>query len=591
VQFEWELDILPNYYRPGCPSSILFPDQIQKKIMRYNQINLYIFEQSAVLFTMSPLRKQTVTKKSAHSAKKESKKMKHNKQCGHDQCIKKPEYGIQGVGARMCRLHKLDGMTNLRRKLCLCGTRPSFGLPGESATCCATCKTSDMVDVVHESKCPCGVHPSFGLPGERPTCCSKCKTSDMVNVVNSKCSCGTQPSFGLPGERRTCCSKCKTPDMVNVVHETCPCDTHPSFGLPGERPTCCSKCKTPGMVDVVNLKCSCGTQPVFGLPGERPTCCATCKTPDMVNVKNSTCPCGTQPHFGLPGERSTCCSKCKTPDMVDVKHSTCPCGTHPSFGLPGESASCCATCKTPDMVDVKHSTCPCATRPSFGLPGERATCCAKCKTCDMVDVKTKMCEHGSRLRLCSGSAATCGKSLYGRSKEEVRMMAFVYMCCTDNDSLQDFLSSLLLKYTPQDSSWVNDCEERVRSVINVDMVLDTPLGNLYVEYDGQYYHQNKQSHDTATTTQLLGSGARVLRIRDRLPPLAVQSDHYQCVNVDARWSTEQVARKVHVELFNSTVEWSKLWQTARSLGERAIAHFIDPTQTVMTQFSSVTDSQ
>jgi hypothetical protein len=78
-------------------------------------------------------------------------------------------------------------MVNVIIKLCPCGKQTTFGLPGDSAVCCAECKTDDMVDVKNK-KCPCGNRPAYGLPGGSAECCAECKTDGMVNVVNKTCA-------------------------------------------------------------------------------------------------------------------------------------------------------------------------------------------------------------------------------------------------------------------------------------------------------------------------------------------------------------------------------------------------------------------
>jgi hypothetical protein len=152
------------------------------------------------------------------------------------------------------------------RKLCLCGTIPSFGLINDKiATCCSKCKTEDMVDLKHK-RCICGTIPYFGLINDKiATCCSKCKTDGMVNIKDKHCICGTIPSFGLINDKiATCCSKCKTDGMLNIKDKHCLCGTRPSFGLINDKiPTCCAKCKTEGMVNIKDKHCKtphCDTQ-------------------------------------------------------------------------------------------------------------------------------------------------------------------------------------------------------------------------------------------------------------------------------------------------------------------------------------------
>ncbi|CAJ1397779.1 unnamed protein product [Effrenium voratum] len=162
-------------------------------------------------------------------------------------------------------------MMRLRGPVCsCCKARPYFGMPGDARpSCCANCKTADMVDIKNR-KCTCGkTQPFYGVPGDtQPSCCAKCKTADMVDIRSRKCTCGKrQPFFGLLGDARpSCCAKCKTADMVAIGKRACKCGkTWAAFGLPGDaRASCCAACKTAYMMDIVSPKCSvCGKHAVF----------------------------------------------------------------------------------------------------------------------------------------------------------------------------------------------------------------------------------------------------------------------------------------------------------------------------------------
>ena len=123
---------------------------------------------------------------------------------------------------------------------------------------------------LHGPVCSCGkASPSYGMPGDaQPSCCARCKTAEMVDIKSRRCTCGkTQPFYGLLGDARsTCCAKCRTADMVDMRSPKCICGrAKPYFGRMGDgRPSCCSKCKMPGMVDIVSPKCSmCGKHALF----------------------------------------------------------------------------------------------------------------------------------------------------------------------------------------------------------------------------------------------------------------------------------------------------------------------------------------
>ncbi len=188
-------------------------------------------------------------------------------------CKKQSNFGYPGGNPERCATCKLDGMVNLTANICegvledgsKCKKQPSFGYPGCKRVRCATCKLDDMVKLTVTKKCigviegnPCDKQPSFGLPTDTtPTCCATCKTQDMIDIINKKCVCGTKPFFGLPTDiTPSCCSRCKTEGMVNIVSKRCECGKQPSFGLPTDTtPTCCATCKTEGMINIVDKKC------------------------------------------------------------------------------------------------------------------------------------------------------------------------------------------------------------------------------------------------------------------------------------------------------------------------------------------------
>ncbi|CAE8733841.1 unnamed protein product, partial [Polarella glacialis] len=216
--------------------------------------------------------------------------------------------------------------------------------------------------------CPWRRSPVFGLPDdERPTCCAQCKSANMVDIENQKCKCSRgRPGFGFRDKKRpTCCAQCKSLDMVDMKNQKCKCGrSRPCFGChDDEMPTCCNQCKSPDMVNIVSKKCKCGrSQPYFGFPdAERPTCCAQCKSADMVDIRNRKCKCGkSQPGFGFRDDkRPTCCAQCKSSDMVDIKSKMCKCGrSRPSSGFPDDARpTCCAKCRSPDMVDKVSRRC------------------------------------------------------------------------------------------------------------------------------------------------------------------------------------------------------------------------------------------
>ncbi len=298
---------------------------------------------------------------------------------------------------------------------CKCGIRCVFGLPGESAQWCKTCKPPEAIDV-KSKKCPCGKQPNFNLPGEKSgKWCAYCPTkpTEAINIFPSKrCECGnTQtPLFNLPEEKSgKWCLNCpsKPIEAIDVKHKLCKCGVRPSYNLPGETVGIwCVSCKPEEAVNVISPRCKCGTIPTFNLPGETTGIwCIKCKSEEAVDVKHNFCKCGIRPTFNLPGETvGIWCIKCKSEEAIDVLNNRCSCGIQPRFNLPGEKGGkWCINCEDipAEAIDVTARPCICgeAIHPHFNLPGEkRGKWCSKCKSTEAVDVIHKLCIECNTIR-------------------------------------------------------------------------------------------------------------------------------------------------------------------------------------------------
>jgi hypothetical protein len=324
--------------------------------------------------------------------------------CSAPECKSKATYGFKFATPEYCIKHGKEKGAKTQFGVCRCGeSTPRFALPDEKASCCAKCKTRDMVNI-SDRRCFCKKHlPTYGLPDDkRPEYCSKCKKPNMINLKdkNKRCLCNKAiPSFGIPGEKATCCKLCKKEGMVCVINQMCPCGKSAVFGMKGDKkPSFCMKCKKEGMENIITKKCKCGKAvPVFGLKGsKKPTCCVSCKTDEMINVTHKLCKCGkAQPIFGLKTDTSpTCCLSCKTDTMIDILGKKCPCGKQPVFGLKGEKATACVKCKTKEMVNVKARFCLCGkSQPVFGLKDDTIpSCCVLCKKENMIDIMSHKCK-------------------------------------------------------------------------------------------------------------------------------------------------------------------------------------------------------
>jgi EsV-1-7 cysteine-rich motif len=194
-------------------------------------------------------------------------------------------------------------MINIKNKHCKCDrAQPTFGYSGdERPTCCAQCRTSDMIDI-RTKMCKCGrVRPTFGYAKDKiPTCCAMCRDDDMTNIKCRWCKCGTsQATMGFADDSRpTCCSQCKESGMMNIVSRKCLCgEKTPCFGYADDtRATCCAECREDHMIDIVNRKCCCGkSQPCMGYPSDdKAVYCASCKLEGMIDIKSTRCVHGRQ---------------------------------------------------------------------------------------------------------------------------------------------------------------------------------------------------------------------------------------------------------------------------------------------------------
>jgi hypothetical protein len=324
--------------------------------------------------------------------------------CKIPECKSKATYGFTFANPEYCMKHGRENGAKTQFGICCCGkSTPRFALHNDKASCCAKCKSDNMINI-SDRRCFCKKHlPTYGLPeGKRPEYCSECKKADMINLKdkNHRCLCNKAiSSFGMKGGKPTCCIKCKDANMVNLITIQCPCGKSAVFGFKGDKkPSFCMKCKKEGMENIVTKKCKCGKAvPVFGLKGsKKPKCCMSCKTEEMINIAHKLCNCKkAQPIFGLKTDTvPTCCVSCKTENMIDILGKKCPCGKQPVFGKKGDKkATCCAKCKTTEMVNIKAKMCRCGkSQPVFGLrTDKKATCCVICKNEDMIDIMSKKC--------------------------------------------------------------------------------------------------------------------------------------------------------------------------------------------------------
>lgn len=216
-----------------------------------------------------------------------------HKKCIGDGCVLIASFGYnKETGTKYCSKHKETGMINLLCKLCVCGTsRPTYNLPGLTASYCFKCKSDEMINV-NDKPCFCGlVKPTFNLPGLKAEYCAKCRTDGMINVKDLRCKCGksTNPCFNYQDLKPEYCSQCKETGMIDIYRKLCKCGKkQPSFNYEGMFPEYCKLCKLDGMKMIRKRLCiQCNNlQATYNLFGLKPSYCNECKTKDMINVAN-----------------------------------------------------------------------------------------------------------------------------------------------------------------------------------------------------------------------------------------------------------------------------------------------------------------
>ncbi len=335
--------------------------------------------------------------------------------CQELNCQSEATYGFKFAEPVYCRPHGIEKGAKTQYQKCKCGlSTPRFKLESdERASCCAKCKSKEMINVV-DRQCHCKKKiPTYGMPTDkRPEYCSECKKEGMINLKdkNKKCKCNRViPSFGRPTDKKpSCCVECKEEGMINMILDLCPCGKSAVFGFVGDKkPTFCKTCAKPGMENIVTKKCTCGKAvPTFGLPTDkRAKYCVSCKKDGMEIITVKKCKCGkAQPSFGMPEDKTpTCCSKCKTKDMIDLISTKCICGkAQPSFGLTSDDKpTCCVDCKSDQMENIRAKKCVCGkSQPYFNYEYEKTPLyCMACKKEGMINIVSP----NSPTRKCKGT--------------------------------------------------------------------------------------------------------------------------------------------------------------------------------------------
>lgn len=136
----------------------------------------------------------------------------------------RPLFNLQGQTKSIwCGSCKAVDAVDVINRQCLCGrSRPSFNLPGQiKPIWCASCpqRPENAVDVVNK-KCACNTQATYGIVGLQSTCCAKCKTPEMVLHPKKRCkSCKQLAIYGLSSRER--CEDHKKDTDLNLVEQKC----------------------------------------------------------------------------------------------------------------------------------------------------------------------------------------------------------------------------------------------------------------------------------------------------------------------------------------------------------------------------------
>ena len=199
--------------------------------------------------------------------------------------------------ARYCTTHKLDGMVNIRIRVCKhagCGKCASFGV--KTPEFCKTHADSGMTNLVaifcaHDG---CDIQASYNIVGQRPLFCRAHSRADMVCVIGKGCQyvgCNNKSKyFDIPGGKGRFCTKHKEPGMVDVSNPKCEeCDTLASYGIPGNKKSRCAKHRMPGMITKPKAKCVVCRKPAFYGKSFIPRHCETHKCDGDENLIEREC--------------------------------------------------------------------------------------------------------------------------------------------------------------------------------------------------------------------------------------------------------------------------------------------------------------
>src|SRR3989338_6074419 len=122
-------------------------------------------------------------------------RIKPNRFCQSQNCMKRSSFGYANKLAMFCVSHKLEGMIDVKSKRCQfpgCITQPTYGEIGSKlAIFCVSHKLESMIDVKHK-RCQfpgCITQPNYGLYHSPSITCAKHKLDCYIMQRYSKPKC------------------------------------------------------------------------------------------------------------------------------------------------------------------------------------------------------------------------------------------------------------------------------------------------------------------------------------------------------------------------------------------------------------------
>jgi uncharacterized C2H2 Zn-finger protein len=130
--------------------------------------------------------------------------------CDWTDCDKKPMYGAcSGATARLCSLHKFEGMVDVVTRRCMeCDKPPTYGYPGKKQTHCLTHRKHTQIRF-SSRRCnyslTCTHLATHGRDGQLQERCGLHAETDMINLLEKTCkSCDLVGLTDVNGLCETC---------------------------------------------------------------------------------------------------------------------------------------------------------------------------------------------------------------------------------------------------------------------------------------------------------------------------------------------------------------------------------------------------